>query len=669
LIKWFAKPIAKIKGKSAVCLVGGVGTLNVENTVSSYPTYNWSSNNPGSISFSPANVYNPAVSITAAGNFQIFLEVIDANGCKAYDTLCIYATNSPTAFITPPGGTLCAGNTYSLTATPSPLTAPPAGYAYLWNNNATTNTINATAAGVYYAFVTDLNTGCSAVTNSVVINKGPDVSLFPSCCDTICSNAPINISVPLPLAPGENICTKYGIVWLDNGVPLSPQPSPCNILNTANLVPLLGMHNLSIIVTLNGCTDTSNVFNLYIKNCDSIPKDCCKDSHWKEEPYYYFKNKENTEHIRIDCKNTVIVITGDDCKKPLVVGAAIQCPKDCVGTDSVFVYNNLNNVVLSGPAPLSIIGLPNGSYTVVVNGYCGGQLCITCKFTIKIDCKDCECSKNEQLQLQLTINGKIKKIDCGADLGLLNCKDNIVLDGSYICNPKDCPAQLSYTLSGPGGVVTGTLPLTLSSLTPGSYSILIQAYCNGKLCKECKLTFKVECDKPCCPYTITVQSSSPTYAPNANATIVTNNFTVSGLPATANITEVRANVISYTIDDNYKGDCMKCVNLPFTWASAATATNIATAPPKITMFGGVTVPSFNGSGAGAYQNPREIIWNNGTNLNTPITTIGISFILPPTPAIDCCELKGKICVKFTFRDEKCNECEAIGCFDFVIKKK
>jgi hypothetical protein len=333
------------------------------------------------------------------------------------------------------------------------------------------------------------------------------------------------------------------------------------------------------------------------------------------------------------------------------------------------VYNNLNNVVLSGPAPLSIIGLPNGSYTVVVNGYCGGQLCITCKFTIKIDCKDCECSKNEQLQLQLTINGKIKKIDCGADLGLLNCKDNIVLDGSYICNPKDCPAQLSYTLSGPGGVVTGTLPLTLSSLTPGSYSILIQAYCNGKLCKECKLTFKVECDKPCCPYTITVQSSSPTYAPNANATIVTNNFTVSGLPATANITEVRANVISYTIDDNYKGDCMKCVNLPLTWASAATATNIATAPPKITMFGGVTVPSFNGSGAGAYQNPREIIWNNGTNLNTPITTIGISFILPPTPAIDCCELKGKICVKFTFRDEKCNECEAIGCFDFVIKKK
>jgi hypothetical protein len=88
------------------------------------------------------------------------------------------------------------------------------------------------------------------------------------------------------------------------------------------------------------------------------------------------------------------------------------------------------------------------------------------------------------------------------------------------------------------------------------------------------------------------------------------------------------------------------------------------------MYGGVTVPSFNGSGAGVYQNPREVIWNNGTNLNSPnITNIGMSFILPPAPAIDCCELKGKICVKFTFRDNDCKECEAIACFDFLIKGK
>jgi len=88
------------------------------------------------------------------------------------------------------------------------------------------------------------------------------------------------------------------------------------------------------------------------------------------------------------------------------------------------------------------------------------------------------------------------------------------------------------------------------------------------------------------------------------------------------------------------------------------------------MYGGTTVPSFNGSGTGAYQNPRELVWNNGTVIPIPNNTnIGMNFILPPMPKIDCCELKGRICVKFTFRDNDCKECEVIACFDFVIKKK
>ena len=115
---------------------------------------------------------------------------------------------------------------------------------------------------------------------------------------------------------------------------------------------------------------------------------------------------------------------------------------------------------------------------------------------------------------------------------------------------------------------------------------------------------------------------------------------------------------------------MKCVNLPFTWASIASAANIGAVPGLITMYGGTTVPSFNGSGAGAYQNPREVIWNNGGPISIPNNTnIGLNFILPPVPAIDCCELKGKICVKFIFRDKDCKECEVIVCFDFVIRKK
>ncbi len=690
-VKWFPKPIAKIKGKSAICLVAGVGTVNLSNSVGTYVTYNWSSNNPANITFSAngAGASSTTATITVAGNFQVFLEVIDINNCKAYDTLCIYSTNSPTAFINPPAGTLCAGNPYSLTATPIPLTAPPAGYNYLWNNTASTQTINASAAGVYYAFVTDLNTGCSAMTNPIVINEGPNLSLFPSCCDTICSDKPINISVPLPLAPGENICTKYSIVWLDNNVPISPQPIPCNILNTATLVPLLGMHNISIAVTLNGCTDTSNVFSLYIKDCGCD----CKESHWGKITLKEGDVKENDKDIDpkdantkaaknkstniviggkpLECKQTYIL----NCNKPYTINANYICKDTTCPSKVTYVLTPPSGPVITGNAPLTFTPNQSGTYTLMLYGWCNGIKCDSCLITFKVECKEppCDCKGSKWGDRTVTIGNVTQPYVCYKLYEKIKCQKPISVNANYICADPKCNGAVTYSLFHPSmGTSTGNLPLNFTPTQNGIYSITIFGWCGGVKCDSCSIRIEVVgCDSlPCCPYEIKVKPEKPTYVSNPTSTIVTNNFAISGLPATANITEVRANVVSYTIDDNFKGDCIKCVNLQFTWASTSTATNIATAPPKITMYGGTTVPSFNGSGAGAYQNPREIIWNNGSNLNSPkITNIGMSFILPPTPNIDCCELKGKICVKFIFRDDKCNECEVIGCFEFAIKKK
>ncbi len=90
-------------------------------------------------------------------------------------------------------------------------------------------------------------------------------------------------------------------------------------------------------------------------------------------------------------------------------------------------------------------------------------------------------------------------------------------------------------------------------------------------------------------------------------------------------------------------------------------------PGLINLYGGVTTTAFNPTGTAVYQNPREVVWNNGApfSISGPVT---IKFFLPPPLVIDCCELKGKICVRFTFRDLACNECSAIACFDVVVKK-
>jgi hypothetical protein len=95
------------------------------------------------------------------------------------------------------------------------------------------------------------------------------------------------------------------------------------------------------------------------------------------------------------------------------------------------------------------------------------------------------------------------------------------------------------------------------------------------------------------------------YVTIPNATVLTESFGISGL-STASITEVRASVQSYVITDNFGKECMKCVNLPFTWASTASATNIGTVPGKVTVYNGGSIPSFNGAGTGAYQNPEKL---------------------------------------------------------------
>ncbi len=446
----------------------------------------------------------------------------------------------------------------------------------------------------------------------------------------------------------------------------------------ATFTPTLsGTYTLTLYGWCNNKICDSCIINFVVK-CD-----CCKGSVWEQAPYYYFEQGGKPNPTKINCdQQPKVAVTGDLCKYPMVVGSKIKCGSaDCRGADSVFVYDNANNIVLSGPAPLTIAvnSLPDGNYTVVLNGYCGGTLCLTCKFILDIHCKEKDCCKGSDWgQMGFAISNPkgsrpvLTKMVCGGNYKL-ECKKTYDFTAVYNCATQDCLGEVKYKLDGPGGPISsGTMPLI--GFTPtlsGSYSLLLQGYCGGVLCKECKITFDVHCevDTTCKPCEIKVEPKTPTYVVNPTSTTVSNSFVVT-IPAGINVTEVRANVVSYTISDDYKGDCMKCVNLPFTWASVSTASNIATAPPKITMYGGTTVPFFNGSGAGAYQNPREIIWSNGTNLNSPtISNIDMGFILPPTPIIDCCDLKGKICVKFTFRDDQCTECEIIVCYNFLIKKK
>ncbi len=98
----------------------------------------------------------------------------------------------PSASITPSGATsFCEGGNVTLTA--------DAAYTYLWNNNLTTQSIDATQGGNYSVTVTDAN-GCSNSTSEdVTVYPLPDATVTTDKPTSICTGDNITLTAPAGL--------------------------------------------------------------------------------------------------------------------------------------------------------------------------------------------------------------------------------------------------------------------------------------------------------------------------------------------------------------------------------------------------------------------------------------------------------------------------------------
>jgi PKD repeat protein len=189
------------------------------------------------------------------GTYTYWVIVTDlSTGC--FDTSAVFTVNvygAPTPpTITASGPTIfCAGDSVTLTSS-SPVNN-------MWSTGATTQSITVYASGVYSVTVTDPN-GCTAsAAITVTVSNDPDFSLFPIGCDLLCDT----VKIPGPIGPYPGY---YTYQWLFNGNPIPP----ANGINDT-LTPV-GNGTYSLILTGPGpsfCTDTSNGYNLSLKDCDS----------------------------------------------------------------------------------------------------------------------------------------------------------------------------------------------------------------------------------------------------------------------------------------------------------------------------------------------------------------------------------------------------------------
>jgi hypothetical protein len=689
------QPIANIQGSGVSCLAGGIAYINLSNSIYDL-TWNYAWQQIGSPTIFPNQSYL-STTVNATGNYSFVLTVTNQQGCIARDTFCVVVGQSPTVTVTGGTGTLCAGTSYTFTASATP---PNPNYIYQWTNGATGPVMSTSLPGMYFVNVINTANGCSANAYAGLIQPKPSTILFPIGCDTLCDTD--SIIPPLALGAGQNY-SMYTIEWFLNG----NYGSSIHIGPTLNLgvsIPPLsyGNNNISIVVTYNNCTDTSNTYNLFIKKCN----DCdCEKSSWGpitltpgnvDNPQPSDPKIKSAVIIaptgqKLDCKKTYTL----ECFKPITIAATYNCADTANCPPKVTYTFQTPSGTINGTLPLiNYTPTQSGTYTMTMYGWCGDKICDSCVVYFKVTCPptDCNCkgSKWETISISpaptdvtpadakaaigigTPVPGPISsKLNCGKDYKL-KCYQPYTINAGYLCNGTNCPGTVTATLTGPTGTTSGPVPFTFTPTQTGTYTLTLYGYCGTKICDSCVIKFNVKCDTPppppCCPYEIGVKEPTITTSTLTNppATIANGVFGISG-PAGNLFTEIRAEVVSYNLYSNFNNECLSCKSYPYTWSSIYQPGNIGTMPPKITMYGGATVPAFNPSGAGMYQNPREVVWNNGGVAFALPSSINLSFLLPSASIIDCCELTAKICVKFTFRDKDCKECEVIVCFSVVIK--
>lgn len=184
------------------------------------------------------NSTNQTLTVSAEGTYSV--TVTNANGCTATDNYVLTVNSLPVINI-PTNAGVCLGSTLT-------LDAGNTGSTFLWNTNATTQTINVIAADTYSVVVTDAN-GCSNTASvDVVVNSLPVVNLGPNA--TLC----FNLNETLQLDAG-NVGSTYA--W---SVPGLTGQTP--IVNNT-LLPL-GVTTVSVTVTdANTCQNTGSIVITY----------------------------------------------------------------------------------------------------------------------------------------------------------------------------------------------------------------------------------------------------------------------------------------------------------------------------------------------------------------------------------------------------------------------
>jgi hypothetical protein len=201
-------------------------TLN-DTTVCAGSTYVLNAQNPGHTYLWNTGAVTQTISVSTGGLY--YVDITNNNGCTIRDSVML--NMNPLPFVDlGPDASFCAGDSIT-------LDAGNAGFNYLWNTGATTQTINVLTSGAYYVAVTNPATGCTAIdTNDVTVNPLPVVNFGPD--TAICAGDSIVL---------DATTTNGSYMWNDMST------------NPTLTVTAAGTYTVMAMNTVTGCMITESI--------------------------------------------------------------------------------------------------------------------------------------------------------------------------------------------------------------------------------------------------------------------------------------------------------------------------------------------------------------------------------------------------------------------------
>lgn len=202
LLIFFTSSFFILKAQEVVSLCeGNTHTFGVPNQFGS--SYTWSIEDSSLANITSGNGTNEIIlSLLSNGSSKLFVEQIDVNGCKGYDSISIIINSLPEVNIYSNSSTsICDGDSIILLTNND-------FFSYLWNNNKTTSSIEVAESGSYYVTVIDSN-GCVNSSNVLDVNVQNDF-IADFNFDGVCINEPTHYYNISTISEGE----IDSVIWM-----------------------------------------------------------------------------------------------------------------------------------------------------------------------------------------------------------------------------------------------------------------------------------------------------------------------------------------------------------------------------------------------------------------------------------------------------------------------